>query len=126
MIWLTRNNKADGFFSPQKWEVYACSVIRLLSAWVHWQSALLAQQAWMTSHHERQKNYGLHMIAHNHKIVHANQSTHTYFFLKQTGKSNKFPHHGWDTHLKISFNQSTELWKDLSLKLMVKRFLKSE
>ena len=62
-------------------------VIRLLSAWVHWQSALLAQQAQMTSHHKRQKNYGLHTIACDHNIVCANQSVRTYFFSKQTASA---------------------------------------
>ena len=31
----------------------------------------------------------------------------------------------WETHLKINPNQSLELWKDLSLRLMVKRFQRS-
>ena len=34
----------------------------------------------------------------------------------------KFPRSWWETHLKINPNQLLELWKDLSLKLMIKRF----
>ena len=57
-------------------------VIRLLSVWAHWQSALLARQAQMMSH-KRQKNYGLHTIARAHNSV-CKLEQCTYFFPKQT------------------------------------------
>ena len=59
------------------------------SVLVHWHSALLAWQAQMTSHHTKQKNYGLHRIAHVHNIVHVNCCTCTYIFPKQNGGSCK-------------------------------------
>ena len=62
-------------------------MIRLLSAWVYWQSALLAQQARITSHHKRQNNYESHTIACDHNIACANQSSCTYFFSKQTASA---------------------------------------
>ena len=37
-------------------------------------------------------------------------------------KSENFPWSWWETHLKINLNQSLELWKEFSLRLMVKRF----
>ena len=37
-------------------------------------------------------------------------------------KSENFLQSWWETHLKINPNQSIDLWKGLSLKLMVKRF----
>ena len=59
------------------------------SVLVHWHSALLAWQAQMTYHHTKQKNYGLHRIAHVHNIVHVNCCTCTYIFPKQNGGSCK-------------------------------------
>ena len=59
-------------------------LVRLHSAWVHWQSAPLARQARMMSHHKRQKNYGFHPITSTYNIARANYSTCTYFFPKQT------------------------------------------
>ena len=37
-------------------------------------------------------------------------------------KSKNFPQPWWKTHLKINSNQCIQLWKDLSLRLMAKRF----
>ena len=45
--------------------------------------------------------------------------------FEQCKKSGNFPRSWWGTHLKLSPNQSLELWKDLSLRLMDKRFQKS-
>ena len=36
-----------------------------------------------------------------------------------------FPRPWWETHLQINPNQSSELWKDLPLRLMVNRFQRS-
>ena len=62
MNWLTRNTKALDFIAWKMGSLCLFYVIKLPSAWVYWQSALLVQQAWMTSHHKRQKNYGSHTI----------------------------------------------------------------
>ena len=59
-------------------------MIRLINIWVHWHSALLAQQVQMMSHHTRQKNYRMHTIACIHNIVHVNCYTCIYLFPKKT------------------------------------------
>ena len=41
-------------------------------------------------------------------------------FTNEHWKSENFPRTWWEKHLKINFNQSIELWKDLSLSLMFK------
>ena len=83
MRWLSRNTKVLNSFLLKMRREYLVCMIRLISASVQWQSALLAQQEWCL-HHVRKKNYGSHTIAGIHNIVHANCHTCTYFFLKQT------------------------------------------
>ena len=72
MILLSKSTKIWILFPLKNDKLLPVYVIRLLSAWVHWQSAPLARQARMMSHHKRQKNYGLHTITRAYNIARAN------------------------------------------------------
>ena len=91
-------NRSTNYFRPRKWETNALggasvpiqekkrlfSVIRLLSAWLHWHSVSLARQARMTSPPYEAKNFGSHTIARALLLARANHRTCTYFLPKQT------------------------------------------
>ena len=80
---VKQKHKSIRFFSLSKLGSYRLFyVIRLLSAWVYWHSALLARQARTTSHHTRKKNYGSPTIARVYKI--ARELSHMHLFLPET------------------------------------------
>ena len=66
---------------------------------------------------------GLLYIGTNDHIIQEGRKSFTNAFSSNLNTLNLkiFCVHGW-THLKINPNQSIELWSDLSLRLMVKRF----
>ena len=60
-----------------------CDQVTQCSRSLTFNSAFLAQQAEMTSHHTRQKNYRLHTVTRSHNTAHVNYHTCGYLFQKE-------------------------------------------